>query len=101
MGVSANLVQAASSGHGWLMAIAPAAGGAADVDAAHAGMRDALDQAWRELLSDDPSRAARLPQRSPPGFSRAASAQLAAGRPVDLVVAVSRTATQAVVRALT
>ncbi|MGC3993053.1 MAG: TetR/AcrR family transcriptional regulator [Propionicimonas sp.] len=97
--VTANLDQAASSGHGWLMAIVPA-GAADEVDAAHAGMRDVLDQSWRELLEEDPSRAAAASAVTA-GILEGGFRQLASGSEVDLVVEVARTATDAVVRAVT
>lgn len=98
--VSANLVQAASSGHGWLMGIISASGGAAEVDAAHAGMRDVLDRAWRELLDGDSARS-EVASALTAGILEGGFRQLASGYPVDLVVEVASTATEGVVRAMT
>lgn len=97
--VSANLVQAAASGHGWLMAVVPASGGVAEVDAAHAGMRDLLDQAWLELLNGDSARA-QVAAALTAGILGSGFRQLAEGRPVGLVVELASEATEGVVRAI-
>lgn len=94
--VTANLTEADSSGHGWLMTATPPAAGSTEVDAAHSGMRGALDDAWRELIPADPDRAAAAAALTM-GVLQAGFRQLAAGRAPAMVIDVSRAATEGLV----
>lgn len=100
--VSANITQAARSGHGWLMGVArdapPRAGREAAVDDAHAGMRTVLTGAWAQLVPQ-PDRAA-VAAALTQGLLDAAFRELDAGRPVDVVLAVSGQAVDGLLGAL-
>jgi hypothetical protein len=88
--VQANLAQAAQTGHGWLTEAARSEASNASpvidvaVTHAHAGMRDSLTAAWRDLLGDDHDRLA-IASALTMGLVNACFRQIDAGRPVDLV----------------
>jgi AcrR family transcriptional regulator len=96
--VRANLEQAASTGHGWLMEAARA--GAPDaltddtVARAHVGMRDTITDAWADLLGGDPDRVA-IATGLTVGVLDAGFRQLDRGRPGDLVRKLGVTAARA------
>ena len=101
--VRANLEQAAETGHGWLMEAARTPTPNASVDdsvaQAHTGMRDALTEAWCELL---PSDADRVPVAVglTVGLLDAGFRQIDRGRPAELVVQMGTAAAQALVLGL-
>lgn len=97
--VRANLQQAARTGHGWLMglsrSITPSPATAKVMEAAHAVMRDAVAQAWGQLIADP------VRMRSAAGLTRglleAGFRQLDSGMPVGLVVEVGESAARGLV----
>lgn len=99
--VRANLLQAAHSGHGWLMGLGTAnpTGITKEVmDSAHTIMRDALAKAWLALISD-PTRA-RVAAGLTRGLLEAGFKQLDAGIDVDVVAGAGADAAAALVVAL-
>lgn len=101
--VEANLDQAASTGHGWLMdaarTVAPSAPLEESVGLAHAGMRDSLADAWRDLLGDDLDRVA-VAAGITVGILEAGFRQLDSGRSSELVIEMGGQAARALVQAL-
>lgn len=99
--VRANLIQAATSGHGWLMGLGTAnpRGITKEVmDSAHTVMRDALAKSWIALVSD-PTRA-RVAAGLTRGLLEAGFKQLDAGIDVDVVATSGADAARALVEAL-
>lgn len=101
--VEANLQQAADTGHGWLMGIVqtmPSNPSIDDtIDQAHTVMRGSINQAWSDLLDADESKT-RIAAALTAGILNAGFRELAAGRPVDLVIEMAVTATTGLVRSL-
>ncbi len=101
--VGCNVRQAAVTGHGWLMGLSH--GGAASettrrvMEKAHAIMRDALANAWRQLVPD-PDRC-RLAANLTRGVLESAFRQVDAGVDVDLVVEVAEQAARGLVWGIT
>jgi AcrR family transcriptional regulator len=100
--VRANLEQAAASGHGWLMEAVRAVPHRSDqtLDQAHSGMRDALADAWVELLDGDEQRST-LAAAFTLGILEGGFRQLDAGQPVAVVLEMGGRAAQSLVRGLT
>lgn len=101
--VQANLEQAAETGHGWLMEAARALSPLPAVDAAvlqaHTGLRQALIEAWQEVLAGDVERSG-IAAALTVGILEAAFRQLDNGAPAELVVQLGVAATRAVVAGL-
>ena len=100
--VRANLEQAAASGHGWLMEAVRAVPHRSDVtlDQAHSGMRDALTDAWFDLLDGDDERSA-LAAAFTLGILEGGFRQLDSGKPVALVLDMGARAAESLVSGLT
>jgi AcrR family transcriptional regulator len=100
--VRTNLEQAADSGHGWLMEAVRAVPHRSDqtLDEAHAGMRDALADAWFDLLDGDEQRST-LAAAFTLGILEGGFRQLDAGQPVAVVLEMGGRAAQSLVRGLT
>lgn len=100
--VRSNLEQAAATGHGWLMeaarAQAPSPSIEQAVDQAHAGLRDSLAGAWRELLAPDDQRAG-VATALTVGILDAGFRQIDLGRTSELVVEMGVDAARALVSA--
>lgn len=100
--VTANLRQAAHSGHGWLMELGRGSSVSPVttqlMDDAHKVMRDTLAQAWCRLI-DDPANA-QLAAGLTRGLLEAAFKQLDAGADAEAVILLSARATQALVSSL-
>lgn len=99
--VRANLEQAAASGHGWLMGAVRAVPHPSDenLDQAHTGMRDALSDAWFNLLNGDQQRST-LAAALTLGILEGGFRQLDAGQPVALVLDMGTRAADSLVRGL-
>ncbi len=100
--VRANLEQAAASGHGWLMEAVRAVPHRSDesLDQAHTGMRDALTEAWLDLLGQDRDRSA-LAAAFTLGILEGGFRQLDAGQPVARVLEMGTLAAEGLVHGLT
>lgn len=101
--VRANLEQAASTGHGWLMQMAqqpgPSKATSAIADQAHNALRASLIEAWRTLL--DSSDAVRLHIALTRGVLQAAFIQLDRGFPPEKLIPSVVASTRAMVGAAT
>jgi AcrR family transcriptional regulator len=99
--VRANLEQAAASGHGWLMEAVRAVPHRSDetLDQAHSGMRDALAEAWFDLLDGDAQRSI-LAAAFTLGILEGGFRQLDAGQPVAVVLDMGGRAAESLVRGL-
>ncbi|GAB3079659.1 TetR/AcrR family transcriptional regulator [Intrasporangium mesophilum] len=112
--VTANLEQAAATGHGWLMEAmraapvvappAPAAGtdapGAEAVETAHAALNDVVQATWLELLGGDQGRSA-VAGAMTMAIVETGFRQLDAGQPAGLVTDMSTRAVAGLVAAFT
>jgi AcrR family transcriptional regulator len=100
--VRANLEQAAASGHGWLMEAVRAVPHRSDetLDQAHSGMRDALSDAWFDLLDGDEQRST-LAAAFTLGILEGGFRQLDAGQPVAVVLDMGGRAAESLVRGFT
>ena len=99
--VRANLQQAAHSGHGWLMGLGTAnpSGITKEVmESAHTVMRDALAQAWQELVAD-PNKV-RIAAGMTRGLLEAGFKQLDAKQSAEIVAEMGAAAAEALVSAL-
>lgn len=100
--VRANLTQATTTGHGWLMQVArstPRASSAAQMaDQAHRIMRDSLGGAWLDLLGDPT--AARIEATLTGGLVDAAFQQLESGLPIEQLTEATVRAARAQVEAV-
>lgn len=101
--VRANLEQAATTGHGWLMEAARTRPARAlldqSVSQAHTGMRDTLIAAWTDLLPAHPDRAV-IATGLTIGVLDAGFHQLDEGRSAGLVVQLGTVAAEALVSSL-
>ena len=100
--VRANLDEAASTGHGWLMLAAGAASGAAmdaSMERAHAGMRDQLGADWEAVLGDGQEGRVRTAVALTVGILDAGFRELDAGQPAGQVRGMVDTAANALVTA--
>lgn len=101
--VSANLRQAAESGHAWLVdavrAVPESAAVSVSADAAHSGLREPLATAWSELLDGDAERS-RIATAITFGIVETGFGQLEAGVPVTIVEEVCRDAVLGMVKRL-
>lgn len=101
--VRANLEQAATTGHGWLMEVARTSSPDASLDEsvaeAHTGMRDTLVKAWNDLLLANPDRVP-IAVGLTVGVLDAGFRQLDRGQPVGLVLQLGTTAARALVTSL-
>lgn len=101
--VKVHLEQAAATGHGWLMEAARTPTSSVSVDEtvaqAHAGMRDALTDAWTNLLRAHPDRVP-VATGLTVGLLDAGFRQLDRDQPVHLVVQLGTTAARALVTSL-
>lgn len=101
--VEANLEQAASTGHGWLMQMAqqpgPSQATSAIAERAHNALRASVGRAWEGLI-EDPERA-RLQTALTRGMLHAAFIQLDRGFPPEKLIPSVVAATRAMVTAAT
>ncbi len=97
--VKANLEQAARTGHGWLMglgrAVTPSAATAQVMEGAHTVMRDAIAQAWGQLLTDPMEM--RVAAGMTRGLLEAGFRQLDGGMPAEVVIRVGERAARGLV----
>lgn len=101
--VRSNIEQAAATGHGWLMEAARTESLNDSIDEsvaqAHTGMRDALTDAWADLLQDHPERVT-IATGLTVGILDAGFRQLDRGQPGELVLQLCATAARALVTSL-